>query len=73
MFTSSVAYNGIDLLDGITSGETAGGYKKHTSTGATGDADAVDVNFILMDRNAAVSVRSTEAMGMVTSRFAKIP
>ena len=49
-------YNGIDLLDGVTSGETAGGYKKHTSTGASGDADATDVNFILMDRNAAISV-----------------
>ena len=49
-------YNGIDLLDGVTSGETAGGYKKHTSTGVSGDANAVDVNFILMDRNAAVSV-----------------
>lgn len=49
-------YNGIDLLDGKTSGETAGGYKKHISTGASGDANAVDVNFILMDKNAAISV-----------------
>lgn len=49
-------YNGIDLLDGTSSGETAGGYKKHTNTGATGDADATDVNFILMDKSAAVSV-----------------
>lgn len=49
-------YNGIDLLDGTSTGETAGGYKKHTSTGASGDADAVDVNFILMDRAAAISI-----------------
>ena len=49
-------YNGIDLLDGVTSGETAGGYKKHTSTGASGDANATDVNFILMDRAAAISI-----------------
>lgn len=49
-------YNGIDLLDGTSSGETAGGYKKHTSTGASGDANAVDVNFILMDRAAAISI-----------------
>ena len=49
-------YNGIDLLDGTSTGETAGGYKKHTSTGATGDANAVDVNFILMDRAAAISI-----------------
>ena len=49
-------YNGIDLLDGTSTGETAGGYKKHTSTGATGDANAVDINFILMDRAAAISI-----------------
>jgi len=49
-------YNGIDLLDGTTSGETAGGYKKHTSTGATGDANAKNLNFILMDRAAAISI-----------------
>ena len=49
-------YNGVDLLDGVTSGETAGGYKKHVSTGASGDADAADVNFILMDRAAAISI-----------------
>lgn len=49
-------YNGIDLLDGVTSGETAGGYKKHTSTGASGDADAKDINFLLLDKNAVLSV-----------------
>ena len=50
-------YNGIDLLDGTSTGETAGGYKKHTAvSGASGDANATDVNFILMDKNAAVSV-----------------
>ena len=49
-------YNGIDLLDGTSSGETAGGYKKHVSTGASGDANAKNLNFILMDRNAAISV-----------------
>ena len=50
-------YNGIDLLDGTSTGETAGGYKKHVATsGVSGDANATDVNFILMDRNAAISV-----------------
>lgn len=49
-------YNGIDLLDGVTSGETAGGYKKHTSTGASGDADAKNINFLLLDKNAVLSV-----------------
>ena len=50
-------YNGIDLLDGTSSGETAGGYKKHTAvSGVSGDANATDVNFILMDKAAAVSI-----------------
>ena len=49
-------YNGIDLLDGVTSGETAGGYKKHTSTGATGDANATDINFLLLDRASVLSI-----------------
>lgn len=49
-------YNGIDLLDGTSTGETAGGYKKHTSTGATGDADAKNINFLLLDKNAVLSI-----------------
>ena len=49
-------YNGIDLLDGTTSGETVGGYKKHATTGASGDANAKNLNFILMDKSAALSI-----------------
>lgn len=48
-------YDAIDLLDGKTSGEEAGGYRKHTSTGEE-DAAGNNVNFILMDKNAAVSI-----------------
>lgn len=48
-------YDAIDLLDGKTSGEEAGGYRKHTSTGGD-DAEGNNVNFILMDKNAAVSI-----------------
>lgn len=49
-------YNAIDLLDGTTSGEVKGGYRKHVSTGASGDANGVNLNYIVMDRNAAVSI-----------------
>ena len=49
-------YNAIDLYDGTTSGETTGGYRKHVSTGATGDANGTDINFILMDRAAALGI-----------------
>lgn len=50
-------YNAIDLLDGTSTGETAGGYKKHTSTGASGDADGVNLNYVIMDRNAALTIQ----------------
>lgn len=50
-------YNGIDLLDGTTSGETEGGYRKHVAQpDVSGDADAKNLNFILMDKSAAVSI-----------------
>ena len=49
-------YNAIDLLDGTTSGETAGGYRKHVSTGASGDSNGVNLNYIIMDKNVAVSI-----------------
>jgi len=50
-------YNGIDLLDGTSTGETTGGYRKHVAqSGVSGDANATDVNFILMDKAAAISI-----------------
>ena len=49
-------YNAIDLLDGKSSGEVAGGYRKHVSTGASGDAAGVNLNCIIMDKAAAVTI-----------------
>ena len=50
-------YTGIDLFDGVTSGEIAGGYRKHVAqSGVSGDADAKNINFILMDKAAALSI-----------------
>jgi len=50
-------YNAIDLFDGTSTGETNGGYRKHVlQTGVTGDADGKNVNFILMDKAAAISI-----------------
>ena len=59
-------YDAIDLLDGKTSGEEQGGYKKHTSTGASGDAAGVDINFIIMDKNAAVSISKNAVTQVIT-------
>lgn len=50
-------YTAIDLLDGTSSGETAGGYRKHQTTGASGDANGANLNYVILDRQAAVSIQ----------------
>lgn len=50
-------YTAIDLLDGKTSGETAGGYRKHVLTSASGDVAGANINYIILDRNAAVGIQ----------------
>jgi hypothetical protein len=46
-------YTAIDMLDGTTSGEEAGGYTKHVSTGA-GDTAGADINFMIVHPSAVV-------------------
>lgn len=58
-------YSKIDLLDGKTSGQTDGGYQKHTA-GSSGDTAGTDINFILMDRNAAFAVTKNRVSKIVT-------
>ena len=48
-------YNAIDLLDGKSSGEVAGGYRKHVASG-NDDTAGVNLNYIIMDRAAAVTI-----------------
>lgn len=49
-------YDKIDLLDGTTTGQTAGGYKKHVKGSGESDVAGVDINFIAMDRAAAYAI-----------------
>ena len=49
-------FTAIDLLDGKSSGQTKGGYKKHVSTGASGDANGADINFIALDKRAVFGI-----------------
>nr|DAU05647.1 MAG TPA: Major capsid protein [Caudoviricetes sp.] len=44
-------YTAIDLKDGKTSGETAGGYAKHASTGES-DPAGKDINFMVIEKSA---------------------
>ena len=46
-------YTAIDMLDGTTSGEEAGGYTKHVSTGGS-DAAGADINFMIVHPSAVV-------------------
>ena len=50
-------YTAIDLLDGKSSGETAGGYRKHVATAATGDVAGANLNYIILDKAAVVGIQ----------------
>ena len=50
-------YNAIDLLDGTSSGEIAGGYRKHVASGASGDVAGVNLNYVILSKEAAVSIQ----------------
>lgn len=58
-------YTKVDLLDGKTSGQTDGGYTKHTST-SSGDDAGKDINFIIMDARAAFAVTKNRVSKIVT-------
>ena len=54
-------YSAIDLLDGKSSGETAGGYKKHVSTGQT-DSAGVGINFMMLSPKACAAITKHEKL-----------
>ncbi len=58
-------YTAIDLLDGTTSGETAGGYKKHVSTGAS-DVAGKDINFMIVHKPAVLKFNKHIANNIIT-------
>lgn len=54
-------YSAIDLLDGKTPGEEAGGYRKHVSTGAS-DAAGVAINFMMLSPKACAGITKHEKL-----------
>ena len=58
-------YTAIDLLDGTTSGEEAGGYRKHVSTGAS-DAAGKDINFMVIHKPAILKYNKRIASNIIT-------
>lgn len=58
-------YTAIDLFDGKTSGETAGGYRKHVSTGAN-DVAGKDINFMIVHKPAIIKFNKHVANNIIT-------
>ena len=58
-------YTAIDLYDGSSSGETAGGYVKHVSTGQS-DAAGKDINFMIVEKSAVMQYNKHIAPKVVT-------
>ena len=58
-------YDKVDLLDAKTSGQEEGGYRKHVASG-TGDVAGKDINFILMDKNAAFTLPKNNVTKIIT-------
>jgi len=58
-------YTAIDMLDGTSTGETAGGYKKHVSTGAS-DVAGKDINFMIVHKPAVLKFNKHIANNIIT-------
>lgn len=59
-------YDAVDLLDGKSTGEEAGGYRKHViDASVTGDTAGQNVNFILMDSKAAVTISKNSVQQII--------
>lgn len=58
-------YTAIDLYDGSSVGETAGGYVKHTSTGES-DVAGKDINFMIIEKSAVMQYNKHIAPKVVT-------
>ena len=54
-------YSIIDVYDGTTSGQEAGGYIKHTSTG-TGNAAGKDLNFMIVNPMACAAIQKHQTI-----------
>lgn len=47
-------YTAIDMLDGKSSGETKGGYKRHAKGSESGDTNGADINFMIIQKDAVM-------------------
>lgn len=59
-------YTAIDMLDGKTTGEEKGGYKRHAKGSETGDTNGADINFMIIQKDAVMQYNKHIAPKVVT-------
>ncbi len=59
-------YTAIDMLDGKSSGETKGGYKRHAKGSETGDTNGADINFMIIQKDAVMQYNKHIAPKVIT-------
>lgn len=59
-------YTAIDMLDGKSSGETKGGYKRHAKGSETGDTNGADINFMVIQKDAVMQYNKHIAPKVIT-------
>lgn len=59
-------YAAIDMLDGKSSGETKGGYKRHAKGSESGDTNGADINFMIIQKDAVMQYNKHIAPKVIT-------
>ncbi len=59
-------YTAIDMLDGKSSGETKGGYKRHAKGSESGDTNGADINFMIIQKDAVMQHNKHIAPKVIT-------
>lgn len=59
-------YTAIDMLDGKSTNETKGGYKRHAKGSDTGDTNGADINFMVIQKDAVIQYNKHIAPKVVT-------
>lgn len=59
-------YTAIDMLDGKTTGEEKGGYKRHAKGSDSGDTNGADINFMVIHKDAVMQYNKHIAPKVIT-------
>lgn len=59
-------YTAIDMLDGKSTNETKGGYKRHAKGSESGDTNGADINFMVIHKDAVIQYNKHIAPKVIT-------